>query len=492
MELFIGLDVGTSAIKGILVSADGRKLALARRLTRHLHPEAGWTELDPEEHVQNVFALIRELAAKVPAGDQVGGLSTAFASGNVMFLDRDNQPLYNVFSWLDGRSVGKTGELLPGFERDSFHSIVGWPYTELFPLVQIAWFRNYRPEAWARLGRVCMDNDYLTFRLTGRWGLDPSTATTFYLQDQVARCWHRPHLELVGIDESYLSPLLESGSVLGNLTPEAAEAVGLSEETVVVLGAFDHPCAARGTGTVREGELLLSCGTSWVDYYPLGDRDLAVKMEMLVDPFLQPQGPWGCMAALTAVGVTIDKYIDSAVLKPGEDGSRKYEIFNAAAASVASGAGGLFLDLYRDSRSFLEEVGAPGGSGAQGGSDHTREQMARALMEAAAFELRVQTDRLAGAGIFARRITMVGGPTESPIWPQIVAQVAGLPLRLINGQTAGAMGAAMLAAVGCGLYADEREAFAAMGGTETLIEPEGAAVRRYAELYEQFRERFNK
>jgi sugar (pentulose or hexulose) kinase len=113
-------------------------------------------------------------------------------------------------------------------------------------------------------------------------------------------------------------------------------------------------------------------------------------------------------------------------------------------------------------------------------------------MEAAVFELRLQIDRLAAAGITARRITMVGGPTESPIWPLIVAEVAGLPLRLINGQTAGAMGAAMLAAVGCGLFSDEREAFAAMGGRATLIEPEAAGVRRYAELYGEFRDRLKK
>jgi len=169
--------------------------------------------------------------------------------------------------------------------------------------------------------------------------------------------------------------------------------------------------------------------------------------------------------------------------------------------------------LYRDSRTFLKEAdgggGAGGGGGAEptgdawdpggrrraeggGGSGGTRDQVARALMEAAAFELKIQTDRLAAAGIEAGRITMVGGPTESPIWPRIVAQVAGLPLRLINGQTAGAMGAAILAAIGCGLYSGEREAFAAMGGSETVIEPEPATVRRYADLYGEFRRRLGK
>ena len=486
MELFIGLDVGTSAVKGILLSAAGEKLALARRPIRHLYPQPGWDELEPEEHVREVFGVIAELAARVPAGGKVAGLAMAFASGNLMLLDREGQPLSNVFSWLDGRSVGKTPELLPELDLESFHEIVGWPYTELFPLAQIAWFRKNRPEAWARLGRVCMNNDYLSFRLTGRWGMDPSTATTFYLQNQVEGRWHRPYLELVGVEEEQLPALLPCGAVLGPLTPEAAAATGLSEQTLVVLGAFDHPCAARGTGTLDEGELLLSCGTSWVDYYPLHDRDLAVRMEMLIDPFLAPAGPWGCMAALTALGVTIEKHIDAAVLGPGDDPKRKYDIFNAAAQAAPAGAGGLLMDLYRHNRSFLQAIDTRQGTG------HTREEVARALMEAAAFELRVQADRLAASGITARRITMVGGPTESPLWPRIVAEVAGLPLRLINGQTAGAVGAAVLAAVGCGLFSDEKEAFAAMGGAEILIEPEGANIRLYAGLFERYRERLGK
>lgn len=334
-----------------------------------------------------------------------------------------------------------------------------------------------------------MNSDYLGWRLTGKWGMDHSTATTFYLQDQVARRWHQPHLALLGISEGELSPLAHSGSVLGTVTAEAARATGLSPETLVILGAFDHPCAARGTGTLDQGDLLLSCGTSWVDLFPCGDRLLGVKLSLLIDPFLAPPGPWALMAALTAVGVTIDRYILSSVLTEGTDPRRKYDVFNSAAASVPRGAGGLYVDLYRDPKTFLESGGLPVAPGMAG---YTRPQVARALMEAAAFELRLKSEKMAEAGLAARRITMVGGPTESPLWPSIVSEVSGLPLRLINGQTAGAMGAAILAAVGCGTYADEREAFMAMGGEARVIEPDDAAVRTYHSLYQGFREVFRK
>ena len=238
-----------------------------------------------------------------------------------------------------------------------------------------------------------------------------------------------------------------------------------------MLGCFDHPGAARGTGVLAPGDVLLSCGTSWVGLYPSADRGGAVARGHLVDPFLAPAGPWGCMFALTAISVIIEKYIDRFLLAPGEEPARKYAIFNELAARVPPGAGGLRLDLYRDWSDFLKEVRDPL-------DGHPREHLARALMEGAAFVTRRKLEELDHAGIADRRLVMVGGPAESPVWPRIVAEVAGHELVLLHGQNAGAVGAAMLAAIGAGLYRDEREAFAAMGGEAVRIAPDPAAVRR--------------
>jgi sugar (pentulose or hexulose) kinase len=476
VDLLIGLDVGTSAVKGVLVSTDGAKLAAARRVTRLLHPEPGRVELDPEEHYRSVCDLIRELAVRAPRGGRVRALAMAAASGNVLLTEGDGRPLTGIVSWLDSRSVGRTPELLPGFDPSGFHEVTGWPYSEMFPLAQLAWLRAHRPEAWERAGHVGMNTDWLLHRLSGKWGMDPSTATTFYLYNQVSGAWHKPHLELLGLAEEQLSALAASGRALGPLTAEAARDTGLSPGTLVVLGCFDHPGAARGTGVLDPGDLLLSCGTSWVGLYPVEERAPAVRQKLLVDPFLSSRGPWAGMIALTAIGVTIEKYIDRFLLLPGEEPGRKYEIFNAAAARTPAGAGGLSLDLYRDPTDFLAEVRDPL-------AGHPREHLARALMEGAAFVMRRKIEELAAAGIRARRLVMVGGPSESPVWPRIVAEVCGLALTLLNGQTAGAVGAAVLAAVGAGLYRGEREAFAAMGGEGATITPEPAAVREYEEIY---------
>ena len=476
MDLLIGLDVGTSAVKGVLVSAQGARLALARRATRLLRPSAGRVELEAEEHYRSVCDLLRELGSHAPPGAKVRALAMAAASGNVLLSDGRGRPLTRILSWLDNRSVGKTVELLPGFDPSGFQEVAGWPYSELFPLAQLGWLRRHEPQAWRRAAHVGMNTDWLLYRLCGRWGMDPSTATTFYLYNQQTGSWHRPYLELLGLRERQLSALGPCGQALGGLTAQAARDTGLPRGTLVVLGCFDHPGAARGTGVLEPGDLLLSCGTSWVGLYPLAERQAAVRLKLLVDPFLSPRGPWAGMMALTAIGVTIEKYLDRFLLQPGEDPSGKYGLFNELASRSPAGAGGLRLDLYRDPHDFLKEVRDPLG-------DHPREHLARALMEGAALVTRRKLEELAAAGIRARRLVMVGGPAESPAWPRIVAEVCGLELSLLSGQAAGAVGAAMLAAIGAGLHAGEREAFAAMGGQAVSIRPEPEAVRRYEELY---------
>ena len=483
MDLLIGLDVGTSAVKGVIVSAEGKQLALRGRPTRLFSPRPGFIEVEPEEHYRSVCDLIRELASHAPAGARVRALSMAFASGNTMLLDEAERPLANIVSWMDKRAFGKAGEILPGFDIAAVHRVVGWPFTgEWFPLAHLSWLKKFEPELYRRAARYCMNSDWLMYRLSGRWGMDYSTASTFFLIDQVNRCWHKPYLDVLEISEKSLSVLGDSGQVLGPLTRSGAEDTGLSRDTLVVLGAFDHPSAARGTGFTGVGDLLLSCGTSWVGFYPIDDRELGIAQKMLVDPFLSPRGPWATLFSFTEIGRLIERYIDERILRDGEAPARKYEIFNQCARKAPRGAGGAFIDPFVPAKQIPSvEIGF--------GEDHDREQIARAVMEGPALRMRYHIERLTAAGIGAERIAMVGGPSESPVWPQIVAEITGLELKLINGQSAGAMGAAILAAVGAGLFRDEKEAFAAMGGEGTLITPSAEAIRAYDPIYQCFLEK---
>jgi sugar (pentulose or hexulose) kinase len=242
MDLFIGLDVGTSAVKGVLVSSTGEQLALGKRDTRFLYPQPGFIEVEPEEHYRSVCDLIRELASHAPAGATVRGISMAFASGNTLLLDKDDRPLINIINWMDERALGKIEEILPGLDEEEVHGVVGWPLGRgYFPFAHLGWLRKHQPDTYRAAARYCMNSDWLMYRLTGYWGMDYSTASTFYLADQVNRRWHKPYLDMLEIPEEAISGLGPSGSVLGPLTRQGAEDTGLSEEILVVLGAFDHP-----------------------------------------------------------------------------------------------------------------------------------------------------------------------------------------------------------------------------------------------------------
>jgi xylulokinase len=483
MDLLIGLDVGTSAVKGILVSAEGEQLALGKRGTRFLYPQPGFIEVEPEEHYASVCDLIRELASHAPAGGKVRAVSMAFASGNTLLLDRKGQPLINIINWMDERAFNKTAEILPDLATEEVHATVGWPWVRGgFPLAHLGWLKKHKPDIYKRAERYCMNSDWLMYRLTGRWGMDYSTATTFYLIDQVNRRWHKPYLEMLDIPEKAISELGPSGSVLGPLTRQGAADTGLSRDTVVVLGAFDHPSAARGTGHTGVNDLLLSCGTSWVGFYPVEKRNLAITQGLLVDPFLSPDGPWATMFSLPEIGRRIDWYIDNLVLLEGENPEEKYTIFSESSEKMPPGAGGCYTNPFLDGKNVPQsEIDLY--------ANRSRDEIARAVMEGPALRMRYNIERLAEAGIKADRIAMVGGPAESPVWPRIVAEITGLELKLINGQTAGAVGAAILAAVGAGLFRNEREAFASMGGEGRVISPSAKTVKRYDSVYQEFLER---
>lgn len=482
MDLLIGLDVGTSAVKGVVLSVEGNIIAQGKRHTQFLHPHPDFIELSPEAHYRAVCDLIRELVSGTPPGSSIVALSMAAASGNTLLLDKAGQPLTNIISWLDQRAVKAAHELLPEFDFEQVHSIVGWPWVGSFPLGHLAWLKSNAPEEYHKASHYGMNSDYLLFRLTGKWGMDPSTATTFYLQDQRKRQWYKPYLERLEISEENLSELLPSGSALGRLTPQAAEETNLSEETLVVLGAFDHPCAARGTGMLEPGDLLLSCGTSWVGFYPLENRELALSQRLLIDPFLSPKGPWGAMFSLTRIGTIIDWYIDNLILQPGDNATDKYHLFSARSQQTPSGANGLYINPWQDISNMLEKV-------ARLKTSYSPAEIARAVMEGAAFEMKRKIAALAEAGMPAERIAMVGGPAESPIWPRIVAEATGLELRLINGQSAGAVGAAILAGIGAGIFPNEFEAFSGMEASATYISPSASARSLYDSLYEEYCEK---
>ncbi len=426
----IGLDLGTSSVKGVLTDAAGSVLAEATEDTQLLQPRDGWVEVDPEQHYRKVCAVIRQLAAASPG--RVGALAMAAASGNTLLTDADGMPLTNIINWMDRRAEQNPPAALAGLTGETVSQVTGWPCVSSFPLAHLAWLKENAPETLRSAAHVGMDTDWLIFQLTGSWRMDRSTATTFHLQEQVRGRYYQPFLERLGLRPGQLSELAESGVAVGALRPRAAADTGLDENTVVVTGCFDHPAAARAVGVLEAGQLMFSCGTSWVGFTPHPDRQALVDAKMLCDPFLSAsEGLWGGMFSVPCIGRTIDWYIDN-VIAPGEP--EKMRLFQEAAAQAAPGAGGLTIDLREPPRPL----------------NASRADVSRAVMEGAARLLNEKLQELRPKGFRYECVVMVGGPSRSPVWSDIVAETTGLVVKS-NGRSAGARGAALLAGAGIGL-----------------------------------------
>jgi len=430
-KFLIGLDLGTTAIKGVVMDQDNNIIAEASKVTRFMEPEAGWFEVDPEEHYQDVCSIIKELAAKAP--DKITALAMAVASGNSLLTDAAGKPVTNIINWMDQRAVQNPPQSLSNLSVQEVQQVTGWPCVNSFPLAQLAWLKDNQPKIYNSAGKYCMNSDWLLFRLTGKWLMDYSTATTSHLQEQTTYTYHKDFLDLLNIPEEKLSKLVPSACFAGNLTAQAIKDTGLSAKTEVVTGCFDHPSAARAVGVVEPGQLVLSCGTSWVGFFPEKDRQKIIDLELLCDPFMASSGgAWGAIFSVPYIGRTIDWYVENLI---APDEKNKHKIFDELAAKANSGADGLKIDL----RETPEAINA------------SRENISRAVMEGAAELLNEKIKILASNGIKFNSAVMVGGPSKSPIWPQIVEEITGINLT-VGSQHAGAQGAAIMAGIGAKKY----------------------------------------
>jgi sugar (pentulose or hexulose) kinase len=425
---YLGLDLGTTAIKSVVMDETGRIIADTSKTNCFTEPENGCFEIVPEQHYQDVCSVIRELTAQVPGN--ITAVAMAAASGNAMLTDQAGKPLTNIISWMDRRAVKNPPKALSGLTVAELRSVTGWPCIDCFPLAQFAWLMENEPELYRNAGRYCMNTDWLLFRLTGKWLMDYSSATTSHLQDQSTLTFCKKFLDILHIPPEKMSGLVPSGCSVGTMTKQALADTGLSETTKVVAGSFDHPAAALAVGVVEPGQLMLSCGTSWVGFFPENDRRKIIDLEMLCDPFLSLQGgAWGAIFSVPYIGRTIDWYVENMIAPGRKD---KFAIFDAMAARAETGAGGLKIDL----RKPPEEI------------NDTCENISRAVMEGAAKLLNEKIIKLAAKGIKFKSAVMVGGPAKSPIWPQIVEDITGITLST-GSQHAGAKGAAILAGKGC-------------------------------------------
>ncbi len=448
MNCFIGLDLGTSAYKCILISESGEILASAVTTNSFLYSAPGRIEFNVEERYQQICHLIKSVLNNNYHDLNVLAVCITGASGNALILDQQKKALANAVSWMDIRAEDTYETDLTLFKSEYVYSVTGWPKIGSFPLAYFAWMKVNEPEIYNSAEFLATDFIYFNYRLSGSWAHDTSTATNFYLQEQISLKYHQPFLDFFGVEHDKLPKIVKSGEPIGRITLQASKETGLPISTVVVAGSFDHPSAARGTGVTKLGDLLLSCGTSWVGFFPVISREKALELNMLIDPFLSPEGLWGAMFSFKGIGIIINQYVNLLFC----NSSDRFDKFDKAAMNSLDEEGEFYFDLLQNDISpdeyFSEKL-----------KNQSISNICRSIMESMAHLMSDKVNYFKENGLTVDSITMVGGFSESKVWPQIMSDVLGLPVRLIQGEYAGCFGASILAGIGVGLFHNEVDGF---------------------------------
>ncbi|MBO4468494.1 MAG: FGGY-family carbohydrate kinase [Clostridia bacterium] len=438
MDLLIGLDIGTTAIKGVLMSKDGRIIKTVSGGYDY-YTVGDKKLLDTDSFTDTCFSVIKTLTDEKKEDDDILAVCSCCASGNLVLLDQSDKPLIPIVGWQTVVSEDDKNAFFTKEEQAAFYKTVGWPLGCRFPALYLAAMRLHQPELLEKTKTVAMSAEYLNFSLTGKWGISVSMGTPFFLIDQEKGEYNYPLLQKLGIADKNLPPIYNKGTVLGGILPEIAEKLGLSPDTRVVLGSFDHPSGATGAGVFDEGEMLLSCGTSWVEFFPVKSRDLAISTGGLVDRFMLNGSPYCVMKSITSVSEKIDS------LREHFFGKIPHKEYDELAAGSRFGCNGLRFHFTDDDYKL--------------GDGYEKSDIARAIIESAAYILKDNLLSLEKCGLKAEKITMIGGISNSPVCVKIISEVLEKPVGVVNGQAAGAVGSCLLAGIGIGLYKDERDAF---------------------------------
>ena len=422
----IGLDLGTSSVKAVLFSKESGVVAKDSEefvyAPAFLPDGSEYLGINMEKFYDKICAVLHRLAKNIPSNADFAGIAMASASGNSVICDSEGCAIIDGYSWLN---PSMDDEVASVFGNDFGSGVLessGWSLVSSFPLGQLSHLRVHAPDLLDKAATVCMSTEYVLHRLTGKWGIDVSTATPFYILDQKKREWNKEYIKALGIPVSKLPPLYECGDFLGKLTEAGARDTGLPVGSCVYLGSFDHPTAARACNIEKQGDLLISCGTSWVCFFPMDRREDIISMQLLTDPFLTPNGPWGAIFSLTRASERIKEVVDR-YIGTGDD---KFILLDKLAASAPSGAEGLSFNPIEE----IPDLSA-----------YSKQNIARALMEGIANALKARM----GDFVKVERITMCGGPSISPVWRAVLSEIFGVPVGVTYGPHSGAVGAALYA-----------------------------------------------
>lgn len=473
--LYIGIDLGTSSVKILLMEGDGTVKKIVSREYPLSFPKPGWSEQNPSDWYTQTMDGLKELLQEADKS-QVAGISFGGQMHGLVILDKEDNVIRPAILWNDGRTTEECDYLNHTIGTDKLSEYTANIAFAGFTAPKLLWLSKHEPDNFAKIDKIMLPKDYLAYRLTGVHATDVSDASGMLLLDVKNRKWSQEMCDLCHISIEQLPELFESYEAIGTLKADVAAELGVSTQVKVAAGAGDNAAAAVATGTVGEGQCNISLGTSGTIF--ISSDKFRVDDNNALHAFCGANGKYHLMGCMLSAASCNKWWMDEII------GSKDYAKEQEQITKLGENHV-FYLPYLMGERSPYNN---PDARAAFIGMtmDTTRADMTQAVLEGVAFALRDSFEIAKALGIPLERTKICGGGAKSPLWRTIVANVLGIPVDILETEEGPSLGGAMLAAVACGEYASVEEAASKIVHVIDTVEPTVELTEKYEQCYTKF------
>lgn len=491
-QYLLGIDCGTTACKSALFDVNGRRIAMETAEYGIFHAQPSWAEQDPDWWWDAVVQTVRNLIKKTKiTGSSVLCVGVDSQREAVVPLDAKGKKLMNSIIWLDKRTMSIAKEMKNLLSPEEVIEKTGVPIDYFFSAAKILWVKRERSQVFRKIKSLLFPKDYVEYKLTGALTTDYSMASRTMLFDVRRRIWAEEICETLGIPLEMLPEVKGSWEVVGEVTGEAAKKIGLAKNTPVVSGGGDRPCEALGAGVIAPGRINVGTGTATVFEVPLSEPTPDRKGRVDCCCHVVPN-TWEYEAVIMTTGASLRWFRDvfgyEEVEKAQETGGDPYKYFDKLAEKVDKGSSMLFYYPYpmgAKSPKFNDLARAVFFGFTLG---HGKAHFIRAVLEGVAFQYVETLEMLSELGVHVKEVSMVGGESKSSLWNRIKADVIGIPIKIPEASdAAAALGSAILAGVGSGVYKNAQEGVESCVRSMERYDPRMDEHEEYMKIHEKYR-----
>ena len=476
--MYMGIDLGTSAMKLLLMDANGKIHNTVTKEYPLEFPQPGWSQQNPQDWKTALFEGVPELLSGFDAS-LVAGVGAGGQMHGLVVLDEQDNVIRPAILWNDGRTAKQVDYLNNEIGKDKLSAWTANIAFAGFTAPKILWMKENEPENFAKIAKIMLPKDYINYILTGVHSCDYSDASGMLLLDVEHKYWSKEMLEICGVNESQMPRLFESYDCIGTVDPEIAERLGIPGTVKVVAGAGDNAAAAVGTGVVGEGGCNISLGTSGTVF--ISSKEFPMLDNNSIHNFAHADGGWHLMGCMLSAA-SCNKWMLEDVLGTSDH--------NAEQANIKEEKLGenhvFFLPYLMGERSPINDTNARGAFIGMT-MDTSRADMVQAVLEGVAFAIRDSVEVARGLGVEINSSKICGGGAKSPLWKRIFANVLNCELEIPVTEQGPGMGGAMLAMVACGDYPDVKSCCEKLCAVANVVKPEPELVAKYEARYQQFK-----